>query len=124
MMSSRATTWSKLVPVLVQEGVLALIHRGALDHLGGAVTFRHLHPVGDAPHVQLGHRRALAGVDVFGVQHNVELAVHVDDGALAQGTGLNFHVIRSLRLGGRKSADELGGRQPQHAHLYDQTQIR
>ncbi len=98
-----------LVTVLVQEGVLALVHGGALDHFGRAVTLRHLHSVGDAAHVELGHRRALAGVDVFGAEHDVELAVHVEDGALAQGTGDDFHVSGPWVSANLKSADESGG---------------
>jgi hypothetical protein len=81
--------------VLVQEGVVALVDEGALDGLGRAVAFRHLHPVRDAAHVQLGDRRALAGVDVFDVENDVELAVHIDDETLPQRAGGDFgHVVR------------------------------
>jgi hypothetical protein len=81
--------------VLVQEGVVALVDEGALDLLGRAVAFRHLHPVRNAAHVQLGDRRTLAGVDVFGVEDHVELAVHIDDGTLPQRAGGDFsHLVR------------------------------
>jgi hypothetical protein len=55
-----------------------------LDLLGRPVALRNLHAVGDAAHVQLGHRRALAGVDVLGEQDHVELAVLFDDVALTE----------------------------------------
>jgi hypothetical protein len=70
--------------VLVEEGVLPVLHEGALDLLGGAVALRHLHAVRDAAHVELGHRGALAGVDVLGRQDDVEPAVDIDDVALAE----------------------------------------
>ncbi len=79
--------------VLVEEGVGTVIDDGALDLLGGAVALGHLHAVGDAAHVQLGHRGALARVDVLGVEHDVELAVHVDDGASAQRAGDDLHGV-------------------------------
>ena len=52
--------------VVVDELVLAVLDEGALDLVGGAKPLRHLHPVADAAHVHLGHRRAFAGVDVLG----------------------------------------------------------
>ena len=52
--------------VLVEEAVLPVLDEGALDLLGGAVALGDLHAVGDAAHVDLGHRRALAGMNVFG----------------------------------------------------------
>ena len=70
--------------VRIEEGEVAVVDEGALDLFGGPPAFRHLHPVGDAAHVQLGHRGALAGVDVLGGEHHIELALHIDDGALAQ----------------------------------------
>ena len=70
--------------VLVEEGVLAILHEGALDLLGGAVALGDLHAVGDAAHVELGDGRALAGVDVLGGENDIELAVHVDDVAFAE----------------------------------------
>ncbi len=73
----------KAFAVAVEEGVLALLDIGALDLLGGAVALRDLHPVGDAAHVELRHRRALAGVDVFGKEDHIELAVLIDDVAFA-----------------------------------------
>jgi glycerol kinase len=61
-----------------------------VDLFGGAIALRNLHAVRDAAHVQLGDRRALAGVDVLGVEDHVELAVHIDDGTLPQRAGGNF----------------------------------
>jgi hypothetical protein len=77
--------------VLVEEGVVAVVDDGALDRLGGAVALGDLHPVGDAPHVQLGDRGALAGMDVLGAEHDVELALKIDDGPLAERAGDDFH---------------------------------
>jgi hypothetical protein len=70
--------------VRVEEGEVAVVHEGALDLLGRPPAFRDLHPVGDAAHVELGHRGALARMDVVGGEHDVELAFQVDDRALAQ----------------------------------------
>ena len=76
--------------VLVEEGVLAVLHEGALDLLGGAVALGDLHAVGDAAHVELGHRRALAGMDVLRRQDDIELAVEIDDVALAEREAMTF----------------------------------
>jgi hypothetical protein len=92
--------------VLVEEGVVAVVDEGALDLLGGAPPLRHLHPVGDAAHVQLGDRRALAGVDVLGREDDVELALHIDDGAFAERAGGYLHVSDPW-LGGKRR-DEPG----------------
>ena len=54
------------VAVLVHELVLAVLDEGALDLLGRLEAQRNLDPVGDPAHVHLGHRRALAGVDILG----------------------------------------------------------
>ena len=69
--------------VAIEEGVLALLHIGTLHLLGGAVALRNLHPVADAAHVELRHRRALAWVDVFGKEDHIKLAVLIDDVAFA-----------------------------------------
>ena len=76
--------------------MLALLDIGALDLFGGAPALRDLHAVGDAAHVELGHRRALAGMDVLGGEDDVELAVLVDDLALAQRTGDDLHQFSIL----------------------------
>ena len=52
------------VAVLIHELVFLVLDEGALDLIGGLEAERHLHPVGNAAHVHLGHRRALAGMDV------------------------------------------------------------
>ncbi len=82
--------------VLVEEVVVAVLDEGALDLLGRAVALGDLHAVGDAAHVELGHRRALAGVDVLGAQDDVELAVLFDDVALAERAGDDLHGDVSL----------------------------
>ena len=76
--------------------MLAILDEGALDLLGGAVALGDLHPVGDAAHVELGDRGALAGVDVLGGENDIELAVEVDDVAFAERRGDDLHGMRSL----------------------------
>ena len=68
-----------------------VVDEGALDLLGGLPTLGDLHAVGDAAHVDLGGRRALAGVEVGGGKNDIELAVHLDDVALAERGGDDFH---------------------------------
>ena len=80
-----------VVAVLVEVGVLAVLDEGALDLLGGLVALRRLHPVGDAAHVDLGRRRALAREEAFGREDGVELAVDLEDVALADGAGDDSH---------------------------------
>ena len=72
------------VAVLIKELVLTVLHMGALDLLGGLVTLCGLYPVADPAHVDLGGRRALAGVKAFSVENDIELAVKIDDIALAE----------------------------------------
>ncbi len=92
------------VAVLVQEVVVPLVDEGALELLGGAVALGHLHAIGDAAHVELADGRALAGMDVLGGQDHIELAVDLDDIALSQGAGLDFHVGSSSMMTGPKNA--------------------
>ena len=91
------------VAVLVHELVFAVLDEGALDLLGGLKPQRQLHPVGDPPHVHLGHRRALAGMDIFGGDDDAELAVNLNDIAFSQRAGDDFHgfldVSASLQSG-------------------------
>ena len=79
--------------VVVHELVGALLHLGALDLVGGLVALRGFHAVADPAHVELGDGRALAGVDVFGGQDDVELAVEIDDISLAERAGNDFHGV-------------------------------
>ncbi len=81
----------KAVGVGIEKLVLALLHMGALDLLGGLPALRHLHAVGDSAHIDLGDRRALAGMDAFDGQDGIELAVHVHDVAFAKRAGDDFH---------------------------------
>jgi hypothetical protein len=67
-----------------------VVDEGALQLLGGLVALRHLHAVGDPAHVDLGGRRALAGMEVFGRQDDIKLAVDLDDVALADLAGDDF----------------------------------
>ncbi len=83
------------VAVLVDELVLAVLDEGALDLLGGLEAQRDLHAVGDPAHVDLGHRRALAGMDVLGRDDDLELAVDLDDVAFSERAGDDFHGYSS-----------------------------
>ena len=48
---------------------------GALDLVGGLVALRGLHAVGNPAHIDLGGRRALAGMKIFGGEDDIKLAV-------------------------------------------------
>ncbi|MPL82874.1 hypothetical protein SDC9_28823 [bioreactor metagenome] len=76
--------------VLVEEVILGLVDMRLLDAVDGAPALRHLHPVRDAAHFDLGHRVALARVNVFGGEHDVENTVHIEDVALADRGGDDF----------------------------------
>src|SRR5262249_46495444 len=82
----------------------ALLDMRALDLLGGLVALRGLYAVADPAHVNLGGRRALAGVEALGVEHDVELAVEIDDVALAERRGDDSHVNSSVSLSGLAAA--------------------
>ena len=84
--------------VLVEVVVGLLLEVGALDLLGGAVALGDLHAVGDAAHVEMGDRRALAGVDVLGLHDDAQLAVDVEHVAFAHRACDNLHHRRSLRI--------------------------
>src|SRR6202045_1199431 len=77
--------------VLVHELVLAVLDEGALDLVGGFEPQREFYAVGNAADVHLGHRRALAGMDVLGGDDDPELAVDFDDIAFTQRTGDDSH---------------------------------
>ena len=79
------------VAVLVEVGVFHLLDMGALDLVGGLVAHLGLHAVGNPAHIDLGGRRALAGMKTFRVEDDIELAVDIDDVALAERTGDDFH---------------------------------
>ena len=80
------------VAIAVEELVFPVLDVGALDLLGGPVALRGLHAVADAAHVDLRGRRALAGMEVFGAQDDVELVVDLENVAFADGAGDDFHV--------------------------------
>ncbi len=69
--------------VLEQVVVVLLVEVGALHLVGRAVALGHLHAVGDAAHFQMRDGRALAGMDVLGVDDDGELAVEIEHVALA-----------------------------------------
>ena len=70
--------------VLIHELVLVVLDEGALDLVGGLKAQRHLHAIGDAAHVHLGHWRALAGMDALDGDNDPEFAVDFDDIAFSQ----------------------------------------
>ena len=73
---------------------MLVLDEGALDLLGGLEAIGHLHAVGDAPHVDLRRRRALARMEAFGRQNDAELAVlPLDDIAFANRACDDFHVL-------------------------------
>src|SRR3954470_2665190 len=77
--------------VLVEELMLAVLDMGALDLLGGLVGLLGFHAVADPAHVDLGGRRALAGMEALCIHDDIELAVDIQDVALAERTGDNLH---------------------------------
>ena len=79
------------VGVIIEELVLPILHMGALDLLGGFPALRHLHAVGNSAHIDLGYRRAFAGMDAFHGQDDIELAVHVHDIAFAKRASDDSH---------------------------------
>ncbi len=94
-----------LVAVLVQIVEILVLDEGLLDAVGGAQAFDGLHAVGNAAHFQMGDGGALAGMDVLRREHEIELAVLLEDIAFAHGAGDNrnhgkprlFRVCRFLR---------------------------
>ena len=88
----------KAFAVAIDELVLAILDHGALDLLGGLVALRSLHAVADAAHVDLGGRGALARMEAFGGQDDVELVVDLEDVALADRAGDNLHRCYSFWL--------------------------
>ena len=87
--------------VIVEILVFALVDVGLLDHFDGAPAADDLHAIGHAAHVDVGHRVALAGVDVFRREHDVQVAVLLDDVAFAQRRGDDLdHYFFLVRTAG------------------------
>src|SRR6266481_6969417 len=78
------------VGVLIEVVEVLILDRCLLDLVGGLVASRNLHAVADPAHFDLADRGSLAGVDVFGGQNHIKLAVLLDDVALANRTGDDF----------------------------------
>jgi hypothetical protein len=87
--------------VLVEIAEVLLLEVGALDLIGGAVAFGYLHAVGDAAHLEVRHGRALAGMDVLGVDHDGELACEVEHVAFAHRACDNLGHVAYLRWLGK-----------------------
>ena len=80
----------EVIAVAVEVGVRALVDEGLFQRVRGLVALVDLHPVRDAAHFELGDGRALAGMNVLRRQHDIELAILLDDVALA-------HIARDNR---------------------------
>ena len=72
------------VAVLIKKLMFAFLDRGTLDLLGRLVALLRLYAIADPAHVNLRGRRAFAGMEAFGVEHDVKLTVEVEDIALAE----------------------------------------
>ena len=72
------------VAVLVEVGIFHVLDMGALDLVGGLVAHLGLHAVGNPAHIDLGGGGALAGMKIFRVEDDIELAVEIDDIAFAE----------------------------------------
>src|SRR3984957_14742123 len=84
--------------VLVHELVFVVLDKGALDLIGGLEAQRHLHAIGNAAHIHLGHRCALAGMDALDGDNDPEFAVYFDDIAFSQRAGDDFHGFLKVCL--------------------------
>ena len=78
--------------VLVEVRIFVILDMGALDLVGRLVALRGLHAVGHPAHIDLRGGRALARMEVFRGEDDIELAVDVDDVALAELAGDDFHA--------------------------------
>ena len=80
--------------------MFAFVDEGALDLFCGTITLGYLHAVADAAEVQLRGWCALARKGAVGSEDDIELAIDIDDVALAQSAGQNFrHGIREGERG-------------------------
>ena len=79
------------VAVLVEVGIFHVLDMGALDLVGGLVAHLGLHAVGNPAHIDLRGGGALAGMKIFRVKDDIELAVEIDDIAFAERTGDDLH---------------------------------
>ncbi len=71
--------------VFVEELEVQVFDESALNLFRRAPALRNLDAIDDAAHVDLRHRRALAGVEILRGENDIELAVHVENIALADG---------------------------------------
>jgi len=93
-------------PVLVEEGEVAVVDEGALDLFPSSASVPTPSPPSEMRRMLSWVTGVpLAGVDVLGGQHDVELALHVDDGALAERAGGYFQngysSMTTVALSGR-----------------------
>ena len=78
-----------LFAVLIEILEILMLDEGLLDAVGGAQALDGLHAIGDAAHFQMGDGRALAGMNILGGQHQIELAFLLYDIAFAHRAGDN-----------------------------------
>jgi hypothetical protein len=78
------------VGIFVQIIEIVILDGRLLDLVGGLVALRNLHAIADPAHFDLADRSSLAGMDVFGGEDDVKLAVLLDDVALANRAGDDF----------------------------------
>ena len=88
-----------LFAILVQILEVLVLHEGLFDAVGGAQAFYRLHAIADAAHFQMGDGRALAGMDVLGIDDQIELAVLLQDIAFAHGAGDNRNHGKTSQIG-------------------------
>src|SRR5262249_12896880 len=96
----------EMVAIAIKIGVGALVDEGALEAVGRLVALVYFHSIRDTAHLQLGDRRSLAGMDVLRRQHDIKLAVLLDDVAFADIARDNRNHLQSSNLGWRRIAGE------------------
>ena len=79
------------IAILIEVTEVVIFDVRALDLVGGLVTLRGLHAVGNPAHIHLRGRGALAGVKILSGEDDIELAVNVDDIALAERRSDDLH---------------------------------
>src|SRR5215467_7510863 len=90
--------------VLVEIVIGFLLEVGALHLLGRAVALGDFYPIGNAPHVEVGDRRALTWMDVLSLHDDAQLAVDLEHVAFAHRACDNLdhrQLLPPLRLASR-----------------------
>ena len=79
------------VAILIEVAEFVVFDMGTFDLVGGLVAPLGLHAVRNAAHIDLGRGSALAGMKIFRVKDDVELAVEIDDIPLAERRSDDLH---------------------------------